>query len=84
MRLVGVAHHLGGATGQRRAEHGLAERRVGGAGTEVVGGPADGDLDVAGRWASRSSSVIAARVAALAEVGCGGRVSTRSRPSVGP
>ena len=49
MRLVGVAHDLGGAAGQRRAEDRLAQRRMRGARAEVVRRPADGDLDAAGR-----------------------------------
>ena len=48
MRLVGVAHHLGGAAGERGAEHGLAQGGAGGAGTEVVRSASDRDLDPAG------------------------------------
>ena len=48
MRLVGVAHDLCGATGERGAEDGFAERRLGGARAEIVRRAADGDLDAAG------------------------------------
>ena len=71
MRLVGVAHDLGGAAGQRRAEHGFAERRAGGAGAEVVRGPADGDLDLSGVVGVHQLVGHRRAVAAFAEPGAG-------------
>jgi len=49
VRLVGVAEHGGGGAGQGRGEDPVAEVGLGAAaGTEVVGGATDGDLDPSG------------------------------------
>ena len=48
VRLVGVAHDLGGLAAQRRDEDGFAEGGAQGGGAEVVRRAADGYFDVAG------------------------------------
>jgi hypothetical protein len=47
VQLVRVAHHLGRPTGECPVEDVLAEGGGGRARSEVVGGAADGDIDLA-------------------------------------
>ena len=77
MRLVGIAHDLRPRTGERGREDRLAERGRRGARPEVVRWRGRWrPRPVPAAWAPSSSSVIAARVAALVEVGLAAIVST--------
>jgi len=83
--LVRIAQDAGGLAGQRGRDDPVAEDGLGAAaGPEVVRGPADGHLDVAGRMRRLELAGHAGPERAFLGVGGIGRVSVRGWPLGGP